>query len=53
MTSGQMLCPEMSDLQVSSDIAQAEKRRRVEVERRDVARAKVIRVYAKPVEWRG
>ena len=43
----------MSDLQISSDIAQTEKRRRVEVEGRHLARAKAKRLYAKPGEWHG
>ena len=43
----------MSELQASSDLAQAEQRRRVKVETRDVANAKATRVYAKPVDWRG
>ena len=43
----------LSDLQFSRDAAQAEDKRRIEVEVRDLARVKATRVYAKPIERRG
>ena len=42
-----------SALQVSVDVAEAAKRRRLEKEESLLAKARATRVYHKPVEWKG
>ena len=43
----------MSDLQVSIDVARADRQRCLDREEQEAARARAIRVYGKPVEGRG